>query len=288
MLRITFNFHRKILPFSLLSLAFSLFLAKIICYQKVPSNKCVKKDNSNDKHLLSFWFSPIIPLNMFNKRDRIMKFLTTFWTDINRYLSNTVVSGCVLVNLKTLLYTADIPRFVSPLPPLLSPIPCFAICTARLSSFPNLVTLASVEARTFLRKPEPHLEDEEDDGVWLGFDASFLLKALTKGKGASGLWSGPNWCFKQWSRLQPLHLIVLENVRDSATRDEAFLLLCNIVVVWRITITKQFTRLQRSRVKGRKSISLQCWTVQCFPRSENSGVPMQKKLDWAVFYQIER
>jgi hypothetical protein len=34
------------------------------------------------------------------------------------------------------------------------------------------------------------------------------------------------------------------------------------------------TWLQRSHVKGKKSICLQSSTVQCFPRSGNSGVPI--------------
>lgn len=39
-----------------------------------------------------------------------------------------------------------------------------------------------------------------------------------------------------------------------------------------------FTWLQRSQVKGRKSICLQSSTMQCFPRSGNSGVPINAQL----------
>lgn len=33
--------------------------------------------------------------------------------------------------------------------------------------------------------------------------------------GPEQVWSGPNLCFRQWSLVQSLHLIVLENVRAS-------------------------------------------------------------------------
>lgn len=40
---------------------------------------------------------------------------------------------------------------------------------------------------------------------------------------------------------------------------------------------KRWTSLHRSQVKGRKSMSLQSSTLQCFPRSGNSGVPMKSR-----------
>lgn len=85
--------------------------------------------------------------------------------------------------------------------------------------------LASAVARTVdaaLRKLVAQLV-EDVAGARLGFDSSFLLllKRPINGKPESGflgpgqLWSGPKRCFKQWSIVQSLHLIVFENVKTS-------------------------------------------------------------------------
>jgi len=111
-----------------------------------------------------------------------------------------------------------------PLPLLFLP-PSLDAPHAWLISPLNFDIPASAEARILeaaLRKLVVHLDEEEVE-LELVLDSFFLLLFIRfiKGKfvstflGPGHLWSGPNLCFKQWSIVQSLHLIVFENTKIS-------------------------------------------------------------------------